>query len=201
MSPTPAREEQPRLRLVDIMRDARVPTDEKLERLAVDFDGLRVLTLATAQTQRATGDAVAAVADSTERIERKVDEHGTRLERIEDGVLEAIGLAKRAESRAHDALASDVDLAETIERERVAREVEARRIQELLAPVVADVSRRAGNAGAAKTAGAFSLAAIATGLFAQPVETLKLLREIGPTGLAIAVALLLVGLVVRRRKP
>lgn len=178
--------------LADYVRRLDVSGEDKLIAIARDVDGLEVLARTNAEAQRATGDAVVAVADT-------LQDHGERLERIEAGVLESIQIAKAAASSAREAQASDVDLAQTIEREKAARVAEAERMRELLAPIVADASRKAGNAGAVKTAGAFSLAALVAGLAAQPVETIKLLREIGPVGAAVAVVVLLAALVWSRR--
>lgn len=174
--------------------------DRQIDAIARDVDGLEVLARTNAEAQRATGDAVEAIGESLVRGLAAQREHGERLERIEAGVLEAIALASRAESRSREAMASDVDLAQTVERERAAREAEAQRTREALAPILADVSRRAGHAGAAKTAGVLSIGALVTGLAAQPVETIKLIREIGPSGAGIAVVLLLVALVWARRR-
>ncbi len=172
--------------LGDFVRRPDVSDRDKLARIAADVDGLDV----QAHDQAARLTAVA---------ETQL-EHGRQLERIESGVLESIQIARSAEHRAREAMASDVDLAQTVEREKAARLAEAERLRELLAPVVADASRKAGNAGATKTAGVFSLAALVAGLASQPVETIKLLREIGPTGAGIAVVLLLVVLVWARRR-
>jgi len=171
-------------KLSDFVDRRDVGPDAKLGRIAHDVDALSALALAHASATSATADAVAAVAVA-------VADHTERLERIEAGVIEALALATRAESGAREAMASDLDLSETVERERVARELEAALVREMLAPIVAEVGRRAGNAGATKTAGALSLAAVVAGLAAKPSETLSLLREIGPTGAGIAVVLLL----------
>lgn len=167
--------------------------DRQIDAIARDVDGLRVLASAGVEAQRATGDALALMAD-------RLGSMSTRLEAVESGVLESLDLARRAEDRARAAMESDVDLAQTVERERAAREAEAQRTRDALAPILADVSRRAGNAGAAKTAGVLSVGALVTGLAAQPVETIKLIREIGPSGAGIAVVLLLVALVWARRR-
>lgn len=178
-----------------------LPLDAKIDAIAHDVDGLEVLARQNAEAQRATGDAVEAIAESLATGLGTQAEHGARLEALECGVLEVLGIVRAEQSArkqaAADARASDAALAAQIA--PVATDLAA--VRAMVAPLIADTSRQAGNSASAKTAGAFSLAAIVTGLVAQPTETVKLLREIGPTGLAIAVALLLVGLVVRRRKP
>lgn len=180
-------------KVLDFVRSP-APLDDKLERIAHDVDGLEVLARQNAEAQRATGDAVGAIADALERGLRTQRDHGERLERIELGVLEALAIGRRAEGAARDAHASDVDLAATVERERAARAAQAEELRALVAPIVADASRRAGNAGATKTAGVLSVGVVVAALVKEPVETVKVLREIGPMGAAIAVVLLLVAL-------
>lgn len=183
-----------------IQRLRSLTPDRQIEAIALDVDGirhdvdgLRVLASAGVEAQRATGDALALMAD-------RIGSMSSRLEAVELGVFESLELARRAEARARDAMASDIDLAQTVEREKAAREAEAQRTREALAPVLADVSRRAGNAGAAKAGGVLTVGSLAVGLAAQPVETIKLLREIGPTGAGIAVVLLLVAVAWARRR-
>jgi hypothetical protein len=179
--------------LAEFIARRDVPIEEKLRRIARDLEALRILQSSTTEAQVATGAAMASVVDA-------LADHTERLERIERGVLEAIAIGQRAEASAREAQASDVDLTETVRREQAARAAQAEELRALVAPIVADASRRAGNAGAAKTAGAFSLTALVVGLAAEPVETIKLLREIGPVGAAIAVVSLLVALVWTRRR-
>ena len=185
-------------RLAEFAARADVTPEAKLLRLAREVDALEVLARVNATAQRTTGDAVQAMAEALVALCATLAEQKVRLESIEAGVLEAIDIASRADGRARDAMASDLDLTQTVERERLARDVEAARVREMLAPIVADVGRKAGNAGATKTAGALSVAAVVAGLAAKPAETIALLREIGPTGAGIAVLLLLVVLVFAR---
>lgn len=173
--------------------------DRQIAAIASDVDGLGVLARTTAEAQRATGEAMGVLADATARIAEVQQEHGERLERIEAGVLEAIEIGRSAERGVRAAQESDVDLAATVERERAARAARDEEVRTMLAPIVADASRRAGNSASAKTAGALSVAALVAGLAAQPVETIKLLREIGPVGAAVAVVVLLAALVWSRR--
>lgn len=200
----------PRLRLVDDENPAesvlylrqlvRAPETSQDEKIVIIADAVVALSIRGAQTAEATK----AVADTAQGVRDDLRAVGGRLEAVESGVLEAVagvGRIERAmDARAREAHASDVDLLARVEREQAAREALDERMRQMMAPIVADATRRGGNSAAAKTAGAFSLAALVTGLAAQPVETIKLLREIGPAGAGVAVVSLLVALVWARRR-
>lgn len=169
---------------------------ERLEALVQEVRATNILDRTTAQRVHSLDAQVVAALEQHAEIRRDIAAIRAEQATHASGIMEAIG---KAESAKREAMASDVDLAQTVEREREAREVADERMRQLLAPVIADASRKAGNAGAAKTAGAMSVAALVTGLAAQPVETIKLLREIGPAGAGISVVLLLVALMYARR--
>lgn len=185
-----------------------VPTEDKLHRLGTEVvtrdeheaaervasverasiarrvDGLEVLARTNAEAQRATGDAVVAISD--------------RLEAVEGGVLEVLAIV-RAEQSARQQAAADARASDAMLEARIAPvAADAAALRAMVAPIVADAARKAGNAGAVRTAGAFSVATLIGGLVAQPVETVRLVREIGPMGLVIAVVLLAVAAVVAR---
>jgi hypothetical protein len=177
--------------------------DDKIAEVARDVEQLTIRREDDALAMHAIADAQEAQAATLDRIEDKLDRALGYAQRAAGAARRAEDTAEAAHSLAREAHASDVDLTATIEREREAaerRDAEVRAMRAMMEPIIADASRKAGNAASAKTAGAISVGALMTGLAAQPAETIRLLREIGPAGAGVLVLSLLVGLWFQRRR-
>lgn len=138
----------------------------------------------------------------------------TDVDKHAEGILEAIGEAKTAKQKIREALASDIDLAETIERERAARLAEHERLTAIMEPIVAaasnsaanqaasKVGKKAGTSAALKTGGGLGLGYVALKVAESPTAFVRELVSLGWYGVAVLVIVIgACGLLAQRFAP